>query len=622
MVEVTFTPKVMPLARSSALIRRFDKASRYFATFARHENTLEQEKLQPKLLPKDGLQLRDFVFPPSPTKVKSKSKRLPLSGLSVQAAHIDLKTTDTANLGNGRSVYIETKGCQMNVADSEVVRALLYKAGFTLTASQEDSDVVLINTCAIRDKAEQKVWQFLRNLRGQEKKRRPKQRRKIVGLLGCMAERLKSSLLTSSERLVDAVVGPDAYRSLPLILASIANGQPGAVGYNVQLSAETYGDITPMRESESKSSAFVAIARGCNNMCSFCIVPYTRGPERSRPVTSIVNEVLKLSEEGCREVVLLGQNVNSYNYLSPEKATQDEGDTSRMPRVKGFGRVFSPISGVRFPELLNKVADVNPEMRIRFTSPHPKDFPDELLDVIATRSNVCKQVHMPAQSGSSAVLARMNRRYTREAYIDLVDHIREVVPGVALSSDFIAGFCGETEEDHRATLSLLRHARYEHGFFFAYSKRDGTAAARRLDDDLPLEIKQRRLRELLDTFHLLAKQKNVEEEVDRESIHCVLVEGLATRVPQIWPQGSVAWTGRTDTNKRVVFKDQDVPLSLARSETRVNIQTGEYYAVKVVDATSLTLFAEPIARTSLSEFHRLESCYKLGSNECDVFSVA
>ncbi|KAL4421454.1 hypothetical protein ABPG75_010745 [Micractinium tetrahymenae] len=534
---------------------------------------------------------------------------------------------------------------QMNVNDSEVVLAVLAQAGYGRTNDPAAASVILCNTCAIRENAEAKIWQrlgYYKNLKAAA--RRQKRPPPVVGVLGCMAERLKQRLL-ESDRLVDIVAGPDAYRDLPHLIdivqggsgsldggsssggGSAASGRGGrAAAMNVQLSAdETYADIVPVRQPDAQS-AFVSIMRGCNNMCSFCIVPYTRGRERSRPLQSIVEEVRMLSEQGVKEVTLLGQNVNSYADFSGRAAPgggEVGGSSSSSTTAAGAGTEQDPFAGVyargfrsvykprrdgaaSFAELLDAVAAVDPEMRIRFTSPHPKDFSDDVLQVIASRPNVCKQLHMPAQSGSSYMLDRMRRGYSREAYDALVAHVRSVIPEVALSTDMIVGFCGEREEDHATSLDLMRSVGYDQAFLFAYSMRDKTHAARHYQDDVPEDVKQLRLAEIIAAYRQ-ALHRRQEAEVGRR--HLVLVEGRSRR-------SEAALTGRTDTFKRVVFDDVPIPASYSASSAssmrdgsssgasagpRVRLQPGEYVAVEVTAAGG-TLLARPLARTTLAEF--------------------
>nr|XP_015220190.1 PREDICTED: CDK5 regulatory subunit-associated protein 1 isoform X3 [Lepisosteus oculatus] len=404
--------------------------------------------------------------------------------------------------GDGRKVYFETYGCQMNVSDTEIAWSILQRRGYLRTKDPSQADVILLVTCSVREKAEQTIWNKLRQL-ATLKQKRPKTRSPLkLGVLGCMAERLKTELL-EREKLVDVLAGPDAYRDLPRLL-SVAHG--GLRASNVLLSLEeTYADVMPVHRTPQGHSAFVSVMRGCDNMCSYCIVPFTRGRERSRPIASILEEVRLLLDQGVREVTLLGQNVNSYR----DTSVQQLSGVEPTRRSRGFSALYRDRQGgLRFADLLDRVSLVDPEMRVRFTSPHPKDFPDEVLQLIQERGNICKQIHLPAQSGSSRVLQAMRRGYTREAYLELVAHIRGIIPEVSLSSDFIAGFCGETEEDHQQTVSLLRDVQYNMGFLFAYSMRQKTHASRRLQDDVPLEVKQRRLEELITVFREEASKVN------------------------------------------------------------------------------------------------------------------
>uniref|UniRef100_A0A8I3VZR8 Mitochondrial tRNA methylthiotransferase CDK5RAP1 n=1 Tax=Callithrix jacchus TaxID=9483 RepID=A0A8I3VZR8_CALJA len=422
-------------------------------------------------------------------------------------------------LGRQRKVYLETYGCQMNVNDTEIAWSILQKSGYLRTSNLQEADVILLVTCSIREKAEQTIWNRLHQLKALKTRRLRSRVPLRIGILGCMAERLKEEIL-NREKMVDVLAGPDAYRDLPRLLAVAESGQQAA---NVLLSLdETYADVMPVQTSPSATSAFVSIMRGCDNMCTYCIVPFTRGRERSRPVASILEEVRKLSEQGLKEVTLLGQNVNSFRdssevqFNSAVSTNLSRGFTANCKTKQG---------GLRFAHLLDQVSRVDPEMRIRFTSPHPKDFPDEVLQLIHERDNVCKQIHLPAQSGSSRVLEAMRRGYSREAYVELVHHIRESIPGVSLSSDFIAGFCGETEEDHVQTVSLLREVQYNMGFLFAYSMRQKTRAYHRLKDDVPEEVKLRRLEELITVFREEATKAN------QTAVGCtqlVLVEGITS----------------------------------------------------------------------------------------------
>ena len=520
----------------------------------------------------------------------------------------------------------------MNVSDSEIVASVLGASDYDLTDTHEDADAILVNTCAIRDGAEAKIWARLRQLKAVKRDRELERRRAsrsgtmssrpapVVGVLGCMGERLKGKLL-ETDGLADLVAGPDAYRDLPRLIDAARGGGDRGLAINTQLSLEeTYADIAPVRRADAGPFAFVSIMRGCNNMCAFCIVPFTRGRERSRPRGSILDEVRRLSDEGCKEVTLLGQNVNSYADTSSLSGDTDgdgavvtltlnpkptDGFTDAFERyyAPGFKSVYKPSDrdgAVRFAELLDAVADVDPEMRVRFTSPHPKDFPEEVLSVIASKPNVAKQLHVPAQSGSSSVLERMRRGYTREAYLDLVERARGVIPGVALSSDFICGFCGETEEEHADTVSLMKAVGYEKAFMFAYSARDKTAAARRLTDDVPEDVKKRRLAEVIDAQRKGAEAANAEE-IGR--VHCVLVEGESKRSDE-------RMSGRTCTNKRVIIDGVDTFAEYSSSSSgndspAVGMNSGDYVAVRIDRAGANTLYGTPLGRTELARFHRI-----------------
>ncbi|XP_049505938.1 mitochondrial tRNA methylthiotransferase CDK5RAP1 isoform X1 [Panthera uncia] len=465
--------------------------------------------------------------------------------------------------GRQRKVYLETYGCQMNVNDTEIAWSVLQKSGYLRTRNLQEADVILLVTCSIREKAEQTIWNRLHQLKALKTKRLRSRVPLRIGILGCMAERLKEEIL-NREKMVDILAGPDAYRDLPRLLAVAESGQQAA---NVLLSLdETYADVMPVQTSPSATSAFVSIMRGCDNMCSYCIVPFTRGRERSRPVASILEEVRKLSEQGLKEVTLLGQNVNSFRDSS--EVQFNNAVSTNLSR--GFSTNYKPKQGgLRFAHLLDHVSRVDPEMRIRFTSPHPKDFPDEVLQLIHERDNICKQIHLPAQSGSSRVLEAMRRGYSREAYVELVHHIRESIPGVSLSSDFIAGFCGETEEDHLQTVSLLREVQYNMGFLFAYSMRQKTRAYHRLKDDVPEEVKLRRLEELITVFREEATKANM------ASVGCtqlVLVEGHSKR-------SATDLCGRNDGNLKVIFPNVEME-DVSNSGVRVRAQPGDYVLVK------------------------------------------
>ncbi|KAM7038202.1 mitochondrial tRNA methylthiotransferase CDK5RAP1 [Acridotheres tristis] len=480
-------------------------------------------------------------------------------------------------------VYLETYGCQMNVNDTEIAWAILQKNGYARTKKLDEADVVLLVTCSVREKAEQAIWNRLQHLKAL-KARRPQTRAPLrIGILGCMAERLKEEIL-HREKLVDVVAGPDAYRDLPRLLAVAESGQQAA---NVLLSLdETYADILPVQTSAGGTTAFVSIMRGCDNMCSYCIVPFTRGRERSRPIASILQEVRMLSDQGVKEVTLLGQNVNSFRDLS-----EVQFQSVAAPGLsRGFSTVYkAKPGGLRFSHLLDQVSRIDPEMRIRFTSPHPKDFPDEVLQLIQERHNICKQLHLPAQSGSTRVLEAMRRGYTREAYLELVHHVRDSIPGVSLSSDFITGFCGETEEDHQQTVSLLREVRYNVGFLFAYSMRQKTRAHHRLQDDVPADVKKRRLEQLIATFREEAARANAAL-VGQAQL--VLVEGPSKR-------SASELCGRNDGNIKVIFPDAELE-DAAECRAPGRAQPGDYVMVKVTSASSQTLRGVPLCRTTLS----------------------
>jgi tRNA-2-methylthio-N6-dimethylallyladenosine synthase len=452
-----------------------------------------------------------------------------------------------------KKIYIETYGCQMNVVDSETVAAIMTKAGFSRAEGVGDADVIFLNTCSIRDGAEQRIWHRLDEL-GAHKRRRPGL---VVGLLGCMAERLAPRIMAERPA-VDIVVGPDAYRSLPMLVGGAMEGDRGV---NVELSREeTYAEISPVRLDSAGVSAFVAIMRGCNNFCSYCVVPYTRGRERSRDPETILREVRELFDAGYREVTLLGQNVNSYNYGSEAHHSPREAECG----VPGGG-------GVDFPELLRRVAQISPLLRVRFATSHPKDISDRLLDVMAATPNICRAIHLPAQSGSDSVLGRMNRRYTRRWYLDRIAAIRRAMPDAAISTDIIAGFCGETAQDHADTLSLMREVGYEFAFMFKYSERGGTLAAREMADDVPDGVKTARLTEIIALQNTLSLESN-RRDVGREFE--ILVEGFSKR-----SRDKVF--GRTSQNKVVV-----IPAAGHRP--------GDYVKVRVTGCSSATLQGEEL----------------------------
>jgi tRNA-2-methylthio-N6-dimethylallyladenosine synthase len=443
-----------------------------------------------------------------------------------------------------RKFYIESYGCAMNFADSEVVASILQGAGFNATRDYTKADLIMINTCSIREKAEQTIRNRLHIFR-QQKRANPSM---LIAVLGCMAERLKSKFL-EEEKLVDLVVGPDAYRSLPVLIEEAESGQKSV---NVLLSREeTYADISPLRLNSNGVTAFVSIMRGCNNMCSFCVVPFTRGRERSRNPGSIIAECRNLFESGYREVTLLGQNVDSYHWHSGL-----EGETA-----------------VGFSALLENVARISPLLRIRFSTSHPKDITDEVLQVIARFENICNYIHLPVQSGSTVVLQRMNRTYTREWYMGRVIRIRELIPDCGISTDIIAGFCGETEADHQQTLSLIRESRFDFSYMYYYSERPGTLAAKRYTDDIPEAEKKRRLEEIIKLQRKISEESN---RMDIGTISKVLIEGNSKR-------SQSEWMGRNDQNKVVVFPKDGLTL-----------QKGDYAILKIVQSTGGTLIGSAI----------------------------
>lgn len=499
----------------------------------------------------------------------------------------------------------------MNVNDMEIVLSLMKKDGYTdIVENPENAEVIFINTCAIRDNAEQKVWQrlnyfwFLKRewktnvTTGRCTSRHPP---KVV-VLGCMAERLKEKIL-DADKMVDVVCGPDAYRDLPRLLEEVDYGQKGI---NTLLSLEeTYADISPVRISNNSISAFVSIMRGCNNMCSFCIVPFTRGRERSRPVESILREVTELQEKGVKEVMLLGQNVNSYNDVSGVK---DVEPGLSWDLSEGFSSICKvKNTGLRFSDLLDRLSMKFPEMRFRYTSPHPKDFPDELLYLMRDRYNICKSIHLPAQTGSTTVLQRMRRGYTREAYLDLVKKIRSIVPDVGLSSDFICGFCGETEDEHADTLSLMKSVGFDMAYMFAYSMREKTHAHRNYADDVPENVKQRRLTELIHTF-----RENAGPCLDSQigTTQLVLVEGPAKRSPE------TELMGKSDRGHRVSFTSVPLRHSFSADDQMRKPVAGDFVEVRILNSTKATLSGEALARTSLSGFHQASS------DSCSTLEVA
>ncbi len=453
--------------------------------------------------------------------------------------NLEPKSKQTQKSRNTQTYYIESYGCAMNFNDSEIVASILNSSGFSQSEDLRQADLILINTCSIREKAEQTIRNRLKNLVG----KRGKKADALVGILGCMAERLKSQLL-DQEKLVDIVVGPDAYRSLPGLITEAQKGRPAI---DVLLSREeTYEDIAPVRLDQKGLSAFISIMRGCNNMCSFCVVPFTRGRERSRPVASILQECQEVYDQGYKEVTLLGQNVDSYLYQDGQEQ-------------------------VDFAKLLRSVAAIAPDLRVRFSTSHPKDITDDVLYAMAECENICNYIHLPLQSGSTRILQLMNRTYTREWYLRKIDRIRELVPECVISSDIIAGFCSETEEDHRATLSAIAYSRFDLSYMYFYSERPGTLAARRMEDDVLLEVKKRRLQEIID----LQRGISAEEHKKFEGrSYKILLEGPTKKDENMW-------CGRSSQNHLIVFPKEDKELKI-----------GQYAMVHVSSSNSATLFGE------------------------------
>ena len=452
------------------------------------------------------------------------------------------------NNSSGKKLYVESYGCQMNFSDSEVVASIMTKEGYITTRNVDEADVVLINTCSIRENAEQRV----RNRLTEFKHKKDQNPDLVVGILGCMAERLKKSLL-EEEKLVDLVAGPDAYRDLPNLVDEVGTGQKAV---NVLLSRdETYADISPVRLDQGGISAFVTIMRGCDNMCSFCVVPFTRGRERSRDPQTIVDECRDLFEKGYREVTLLGQNVDSYRWnLTSKGEIKDEGQHT-----------------TNFAQLMEMVALVSPNLRVRFSTSHPKDMTDDVLEIMAKYENICPYIHLPVQSGHSDVLARMNRGYSREWYLDRINAIRKYMPDCAISTDIITGFCGETDEEHQDTISLMKEVQFDFAYMFKYSERPKTLAERRFEDDVPDAVKGTRLNEIIELqlqHSRLSNEKQIGKTVK------VLVEGTSKRSEE-------HLSGRNGQNAMVVFPKQ-------------NFEKGQYVMVKITDCTSATLMGEAV----------------------------
>ena len=455
--------------------------------------------------------------------------------MSNETKGADLKSA-TENVE--RKLFIETYGCQMNVADSEVVASIMEMDGYAVTNQIEDADAIFVNTCSVRDNAEQKVLGRLQYFQSLKRKKKSL----IIGVLGCMAERVREELI--NEHGVDLVVGPDSYMDLPNLVGAVEHGEKAI---NVELSTqETYKDVIPLKVGGVHISGFISIMRGCNNFCTYCIVPYTRGRERSRDVDSILNELRDMRDKGFREVTLLGQNVNSYSFQKEDEQ-------------------------ITFPMLLEKVALEAPDMRIRFTTSHPKDMSDDTLKVMAKYPNLCKHIHLPAQSGSSRILQVMNRKYTREWYLDRIASIRKILPDCAISTDLFSGFHSETQEEYEETLSLMREVGYDSAFMFKYSERPGTFAAKNLEDNIPEDEKIRRLQGMIDLQNKLSEESNLR---DVGKVFEVLVEGFSKRSRE-------QLFGRTGQNKVVIFDKQ-------------NFKVGQFVSVRVTGATSATLFGIPV----------------------------
>lgn len=461
--------------------------------------------------------------------------------------------------GNTKKLFIESYGCQMNFSDSEIVASILHNNGYNTTQSLEDADLVLVNTCSIRDKAEQTIRKRLQKYNAIKRDINPNMK---VGVLGCMAERLKDKFL-EEEKIVDMVVGPDAYKDIPNLLAEVEEGRDAI---NVILSKEeTYGDIAPVRLNSNGVNAFVSITRGCDNMCTFCVVPFTRGRERSREPQSIYDEIKDLYKKGYKEITLLGQNVDSYLWYGGglkkdfEKATEMQKATA-----------------VDFAQLLDKAATLFPKMRFRFSTSNPQDMHEEVLHIIAKHHNICNYIHLPVQSGSTRILKEMNRQHTREEYMALIDKIYSIIPDISLSQDMITGFPTETEEDHQDTLSLMEYVKYDFGFMFAYSERPGTLAARKLEDDIPEEVKKRRLTEIVDLqqIHGLERTKRfIGQTVE------VLIEKESKRSDK-------QWSGRNSQNTVVVFDKE-------------NYKIGDFVWVKITDCTAATLIGKAVGYSEI-----------------------
>ena len=579
--------------------------------------------------------------------------------VSMYGSDIEISSSNLLTPPPPIKFHLKTYGCQMNVSDSEIVRSILLDANMIETTDEMEADVLFTNTCAIRENAESKIWHRLQELRAKDRKypkRSPSdsknKQKRIIAVLGCMGERLKEKMFEKGT--ADLIAGPDAYRDLPrLVSLLMPNSQheysrnvqeneeeqrleQQDVAINVQLSLdETYADIKPVRTNPNDVSAFVSIMRGCNNMCSYCVVPFTRGRERSRDFYSIIDETRQLVDDhNLKEVILLGQNVNSYHDKSstpPSSSSITNISNEYQTSNPGFSNMFRLRGGAGFyfTDLVAAVSDISDELRVRFTSPHPKDYPPELLELMASKHNVCNQLHMPAQSGNTKVLERMRRGYSREAYMQLIEDVWDVIPDVAISSDFISGFCGETEEEHLDTLSLMQYVKYEQAFMFAYSMRGKTHAHRKMKDDVEDEVKKRRLNEVIEVFRSNVQKKNEENEIGR--LRVVLVEGVAKKKST---DDEIVYNGRTDQNKRIIFptlKDggliwnDDISKNLYLpgnnskdsiflqhvlkddniNQSIVPIKTGDYVVVEVNEVKGHILRGRALCRTTLKQWKEL-----------------
>lgn len=571
----------MKIYRIYNLCRQQSNSIRCFTTSYRQHSTSTKPSSRETFIERvsAGPGLQEFF------NVKPKLKT-PLQNVNQQQEELIPYLPLESYQGKGRKVHFEIYGCQMNTNDTEVVWSILKSNGYTRCEDIKDADVIMIVTCAVREGAETKIWNRLNHLKAMKEKRSVKKGPLQITVLGCMAERLKQKLL-EKEKCVDVVAGPDSYKDLPRLLAISRHYQQSAI--NVLLSLdETYADVMPVRLNTDSPTAFVSIMRGCDNMCTYCIVPFTRGRERSRDIESIKQEVLHLRENGVKEVTLLGQNVNSYRDTSKEV----QANVSTAP---GFKTVYKPkMVGLPFSVLLQEVAEAVPDVRIRFTSPHPKDFSEDVLRVIRDYPNVCKNLHLPAQSGNNNVLERMRRGYTREAYLQLVDTIRSYLPDVGLSSDFICGFCGETEEEFLDTVTLIEQVRYNVAFLFAYSMREKTTAHRRYKDDVPVNVKTERLQRMVKAYRQGATELHKKYEGRKELI---LIEGKSKRSDD-------CVFGRNDANIKVIVPVKSLPLNFVENVNTKEIQPGDFVVAHIEETNSQVLKGQPLYITNLQDFYK------------------